>query len=324
IARSERIVDACDYRSLTLVAVEDPMAKSRLVTCAYLGATSVLSGGLDSPALSPQALCESLDVSCLELTVLQVSGLVAGPADPRRFPERTTVYTAGARVPAGVRQAFRSRFGIPLWVHYGAREFGRISSTFPDGDGDPRIDGAATESVGVPVSWIDLQIVDADGSAVAAGQPGELRVRAECMPTGYHGDPAATSRHLRDGWFYPGDVVSLTPGGRLCLHGRSDDMMNLNGIKIFPAEIERVLEQHPAVKAAAAFSKPSIAHGDIPVAAVELHCSSTVGVDELLAHARERLGVRAPRKIIVLDALPRNSAGKLVKRDLARLVAPAT
>jgi len=99
-------------------------------------------------------------------------------------------------------------------------------------------------------------------------------------------------------------------------------MMNLDGIKIFPAEIERVLEEHPGVRAAAAFARSSAAHGDIPMAAVELHASATVGVEELMTCARERLGVRAPRKIIVLDALPRNAAGKVLKRELIGRVEP--
>ena len=98
--------------------------------------------------------------------------------------------------------------------------------------------------------------------------------------------------------------------------------MNLNSIKIFPAEIERVLEEHPAVRAAAAFAKSSAAHGDIPVAAVELHDSASVSVDELMARARERLSVRAPRKIFVVEALPRSVSGKVLKRELVALLAP--
>jgi acyl-coenzyme A synthetase/AMP-(fatty) acid ligase len=97
-------------------------------------------------------------------------------------------------------------------------------------------------------------------------------------------------------------------------------MMNLNGIKIFPSEIERVLEEHPAVKAAAAFARSSAIHGDIPIAAVELHHSATIDVEELLARVRERLGVRAPRRIFVLEALPRNAAGKVVKSQLAAMI----
>jgi acyl-coenzyme A synthetase/AMP-(fatty) acid ligase len=145
-------------------------------------------------------------------------------------------------------------------------------------------------------------------------------VRSECMTHEYYRDPVATARHFRDGWFYPRDIGCLSDGV-LRLYGRADDMMNLNGIKIFPAEIERVLEEHPAVKAAAAFSKSSAAHGDIPVAAVELHASASVAVEELMARARARLGMRAPRRIIVPDALPRNASGKVVKRELAHLLA---
>ena len=81
-----------------------------------------------------------------------------------------------------------------------------------------------------------------------------------------------------------------------------------------------MLEAHPGVKAAAAFAKPSRAHGDIPLAAVELHESATVAGEELMASARERLGVRAPRRIIVVDALPRNAAGKILKTELIDLL----
>jgi acyl-CoA synthetase (AMP-forming)/AMP-acid ligase II len=96
-------------------------------------------------------------------------------------------------------------------------------------------------------------------------------------------------------------------------------MMILNSIKIFPAEIERVLEEQPGVKAAAAFAKPPRAHGDIPVAAVEAHPSAVIAGDELMARVRERLGLRAPRKIIVVDALPRNAAGKILKSELVQI-----
>jgi acyl-CoA synthetase (AMP-forming)/AMP-acid ligase II len=217
-------------------------------------------------------------------------------------------------VSASLRREFRARFGKPVFVHYGAREFGRISTTYL-GDSDD-----ALESVGAPVPWVELEIVDAEGNALPADAIGELRVRSECMSHEYHGDAVATARHFRNGWFYPGDLASLTLDGTVRVHGRADDMMILNSIKIFPAEIERVLEEHPGVKAAAAFARPSRAHGDIPLAAVELHPSAGIANEELLARARERLGVRAPRRIIVVDALPRNAAGKILKHELIDLI----
>ena len=317
--RADRIAETegvgSEHRWLTLFPIENFLSKSKLLRSAYLGLTSVLQIGRAPPPLSLQELCASLRVTCLELSAMQVSSLVSDHTDPGPLPAQTTVYTAGSRVPPALRHQFKTRFGVPLFVHYGAREFGRIASTFFGGDDDD------LDTVGFPVPWIDLEIVDGDGKPLPPGEVGEVRVRSECLLREYYRDPVATSRHLKDGWFYPRDLGSLTSGGALCLHGRADDMMNLNGIKIFPGEIERVLEEHPAVKAAAAFAKSSAAHGDIPLAAVELHASAAVGVEELMARARERLGVRAPRRIIVLDALPRNAAGKIVKRELAVLFA---
>lgn len=94
-------------------------------------------------------------------------------------------------------------------------------------------------------------------------------------------------------------------------------MMILNGISIFPAEIERVLESHPAVASAAALPLASAVHGQIPVATVELHPGMSCDAGELLVWARAALGVRAPRRVVVVAALPRNAQGKVVGRELA-------
>ena len=96
--------------------------------------------------------------------------------------------------------------------------------------------------------------------------------------------------------------------------------MNLSGIKIYPAEIERVLEGDPAVKTAAAFALRSAVHGEIPVVAVEWQGDARPDVAALLSRARALLGVRAPRKIVLVDALPRTPAGKVARRELARIV----
>lgn len=304
------------YRCLALASVEDPPGKSKRLSTVWLGATSVFLNASTSPPLPIQALCTKLRVTCLELSVLQLLSIVNDPADNPPFPACAGVYVSGSRVPSQLRQAFDRRFAAPLFVHYGAREIGRISTTYPAGRDH------SLESVGVPVPWMDLEIVDGDGKALPPREVGEVRVRTALMAHSYHQDAVATARHFRDGWFYPGDLASLSPDGKLCIHGRIDDRMNLNSIKIFPAEIERVLEEHPGVRAAAAFARPSPVHGDIPLAAVELHDSATVAADELMAHARERLGVRAPRRIIVIDALPRTAAGKIAKDALIGLVGP--
>jgi acyl-coenzyme A synthetase/AMP-(fatty) acid ligase len=110
---------------------------------------------------------------------------------------------------------------------------------------------------------------------------------------------------------------SLDADGRLTVHGRADDMINLNGVNIFPAEIEQVLEAHPAVEAAAALPLASGVHGQIPVAAVELRPGGVASERELVAYAREHLALRAPRRIVILDRLPRNDQGKILRRQIA-------
>ena len=324
--RAERTSDAQaltdEDRTLMLVSVEEYPAKTRRLFSLYHGLTSVLQSPAGVEPWPVQRLCASLDVTWLELNVLQASSLIVDSAVHGPLPATTRTFVSGSRVPAQLRREFAAAIGAPLFVNYGAREVGRIATTYKPG-GAPQ-DDPALATVGTPVPWIDFEIVDAAGRSVSRGEVGEVRVRSEGMIDGYHRDPEATARHFRGGWFYPGDSASLAASGELTIHGRTDDMMNLNSLKIFPAEIERVLEEHPAVRAAAAFSVSSAVHGDIPVAAVELHDSADVEVDALLADARRQLGVRAPRRIIVLAALPRNTTGKILKRELIALVVPGS
>ena len=183
------------FRSATLLAAEDPMGRARLHYCVAMGCTSVLSREeLEWPV---RDLCHRLGVTFVELGVLQLGELVADRSDLRPLPPGTVVATGGALPPAKLRQEFRARFGVPLFMHYGAREFGRIAaSEAGSDDGD-------FETLGKPVPWIDFEIVDEEGKAVPAGEIGEVRVRAECMTREFYRDPQATARHFKDGWFHP-------------------------------------------------------------------------------------------------------------------------
>lgn len=314
--RAERGNLAPGERPFLLGSVEDYPGRSSRLRAAHQGLTSVLQSTEGSSRLDVRDLCSRLRVTRLDLTVLQATGLAAGGPSALAFPAGLKAFASGSRVPKTLRDAFRAA-GTPLYVEYGAREAGGFTSTWP-ADRDPSI-----ENVGSVVAGTELELVGADGAPARHGEIGEIRVRSAVMVGGYLRDAEATSRHFRDGWFHPGDLGSLTCHGSLVLHGRADDMMNLSGIKIFPAEIERVLESDASVKAAAAFAVPSAVYGDLPYAAVELHDAAARDVSALMARARARLGTRAPRKIIVVDALPRNSTGKVLRRELAALATGA-
>jgi acyl-coenzyme A synthetase/AMP-(fatty) acid ligase len=131
---------------------------------------------------------------------------------------------------------------------------------------------------------------------------GELWVRRQGVP----GDGTA----LNPGWIATGDLLSWPEGGPLVFHARKDDMMILNGINIFPGPIEDTLSAHPAVKEVVAYPIASAIHGQIPVAAVVLKPGATVSSAELVRHTRDKLGLRAPRQVQIVDHIPRTTQGK--------------
>jgi acyl-CoA synthetase (AMP-forming)/AMP-acid ligase II len=174
------------------------------------------------------------------------------------------------------------------------------------------------DTIGSVLPRVTLQIVDGADKELPCGEVGMIRVRAAGNADRYHDDAEATATAFRGGWFYPGDLGMLTDEGQLIYKGRADDMMLFDGINIYPAEIEGVLTAHEAVVEAAAFAFQSEVHQDVPAVAVTLR--APVAEAELLAFCRARLGQRAPQRIIVVADFPRNSAGKILKRDLPGLL----
>ncbi|MFO1199991.1 MAG: class I adenylate-forming enzyme family protein [Burkholderiaceae bacterium] len=208
-----------------------------------------------------------------------------------------------------LREAFGAQVCPNLYVNYGTNEAPALSIA------SPALLARIPDAVGVPSGSVELQIVDGEGRALAPGETGEIRVRGTGVVRAYFSNPDATAKSFRDGWFHPGDLGFLTVDGALVLQGRVDDMMIFDGVNIFPAEIERVLGAHPAVREAAAYPIAHPRFGDVPAAAVTLSAPATEA--ELIRWCEARLGVKHPRKIRVVQDFPRNSIGKIVKRALS-------
>ena len=223
---------------------------------------------------------------------------------PARCPKASASSSAdrACRCDCATRYAALGR--ARLHIEYGTREVGMACTTFPvDHD-------ASVESVGPPVAVLRSASSIRTGRPLPAGEIGEVRLRTTNMVHAYPLDPVATARHFRDGWFHCGDLGSFTSRGSLCLHGRLDDMMNLNGIKIYPAEIERVLEATRGPHRGGVRAALDRARSD-PRRAVEWQGAVRPDVADLMARARASLGVRSPRKIVLVDALPRTASGKV-------------
>ncbi|MCC7114276.1 MAG: long-chain fatty acid--CoA ligase [Burkholderiales bacterium] len=301
-------VDPRGGRLLQMASAEHNNAKRMRLYALHAGGTCVLRSGA---SLTAHGLCAALRPTWLELATVHAVALVAACRVEGRLPESTNVRVGGSRVPESLRRAIVEHATPRLHVSYGATEVGAVGVAAPSMHDTP-------DCVGRPMPGVEVEVRDEHGRPAAPGEPGDVRIRAPGMARTYVGDPEATARHFRDGWFVPGDVGSWTADGRLCIHGRRDDMMIMNGMNIHPFEVKRALEAHPQVAAAAAFPLASDVHGEIPVAAVELGPGATATAAALVAWARERLGARAPRRVFVVDAFPRNAAGKVLRNALAQ------
>jgi len=302
--QSEQHPEYANEIVLRLASIEHNNSKRHRLYAVWLGGTNVFhpEGNFDVVGF---ALRRS--VTCIDITRMHASDLAA--SENAYKLSAVKIRTAGSGVPLDVRQRILDKITKNLYVRYGATECGSIASAMP-GEHD------AEETSGRPFDEINLQIVDPDDSVLPTGHTGEIRVQTPGMATGYYDSPDDDAKRFRKGWFYPGDLGCLRSDGQLIVKGRKDDMIILNGINIFPAEIEKVLESHPMIKSAAALALQSKVHGQIPVAAVELLPGKTVSVSELNAFARQHLSLRAPRRILVMSRLPRNSQGKIMKREI--------
>ena len=158
--------------------------------------------------------------------------------------------------------------------------------------------------------------------AVPTGTVGEICCRGPAVFAGHHGDPAATAKALRGGWFYTGDLGRLDARGLLFITGRESDMYISGGSNVYPREVEDLLLDHPGVAEVAVLGVPDAHWGEIGVAVV-VRREGTAAVDQaaLLAHLEGRCArFRWPRQVFFWDALPKSGYGKIVKKDIQRLL----
>jgi long-chain acyl-CoA synthetase len=175
-------------------------------------------------------------------------------------------------------------------------------------------------SVGRPFSFIDVEIVDDDDRPLKPGATGQLRCRGPGLTSPITITPAPTPTEFRNGWYYPGEVGSVDELGYIFLQGRTSEVIFRGGAKIFPSEVESILQTHECVAEAAVVGRALPNNEQEAVAFVVLKRPSTSG--ELLAHCRTRLtAFKVPREIHIVAELPKNLSGKIDKRALTEVMA---
>ena len=185
----------------------------------------------------------------------------------------------------------------------------------------PMLPVAIGDFLGFPLPPYRLRVVGEDGNDVSTGQTGELWVKGPGTLESYHGNPDATKEVLtEDGWLRTGDLARRGPLGLVFFAGRQKDMIKHGGYSVFAVEVERTLERHPDVGEAAVFGLPDERKGEVPAAAVVLRSGASVTEQELVDWARETMSdYKAPRKIKIVDELPRTGTDKVQKSELKNL-----
>jgi len=233
-----------------------------------------------------------------------------------------------APMPPSLIRRLRGEFpGVSFFNTYGATESAGIISTLSVTD--PELAGAAAErlnSVGRPAPYLDLRVVDEEGRDVAPGVVGELVIRGPNVMRGYWNLPEETARVLRDDWYHTGDAGYLDGENYVFLVDRLKDMIISGGENVYSAEVERVIDLHPAVRQCAVVGRPDETWGEIVHAVISLEPGLSVTADELAAHCRVHIaGYKCPRGLTIWDELPLSGAGKLQKNEIrARLEAGKT
>jgi acyl-CoA synthetase (AMP-forming)/AMP-acid ligase II/uncharacterized membrane protein len=277
-----------------------------------LGTTYVLRRRFDPEACLADVArhrCESLAV-----VPVMMQRILELPEDVRRRYDTSSlrvVATSGSALPGDLATKWMDEFGDNLYNLYGSTEVAWATIATP---ADMR---AAPGTAGRPPRGTVIRIYDEDGREVRPGRTGRIFVGNELLFEGY---TEGGSKHLIDDLMATGDVGRMDDEGRLFVEGRDDEMIVSGGENVFPAEVEDLLARHEAVEEAAAIGVEDEEFRQRLRAFVVVRKGSKVTEDDLKDHVKENLArYKVPREVVFVDELPRNAAGKVVKRELAGL-----
>jgi O-succinylbenzoic acid--CoA ligase len=308
-ASADRLGDAVGRRWLACMPLFHVGGLSILVRSVLFGGAVRLQSRFDAAAVS-DAL-DGGDVAGISMVPTMLSRLLAHRGTRAAPPALEVLLLGGAAAAPGlVARALAA--GYPVCPTYGLTEAtSQVATAAP-----PRR-GAGEPSPMLPVLGTEVRIV-AEGRELPPGSAGEIVVRGASVMRGYLHDGEATARALRDGWLHTGDIGFVDAAGGLHVLDRRDDLVVSGGENVYPAEVEAVLLEHPAVEDAGVSGVEDADLGARVVAWIVTRAGCSASVESLQRHCRARLaGFKQPREYRFVAALPRNAAGKLQRRRLA-------
>jgi acyl-CoA synthetase (AMP-forming)/AMP-acid ligase II len=277
-----------------------------------VGATTIIHRAFDAERVVDEI--ERSRVTCVWTAPAMVRAILDVPGvEERDLSSVRLIIAGGEKMPVPYIERLRRTFPSAWFADaYGLTE--TVS-------GDTFLDSASTlsklGSVGRPCQYLELDIWDEHGASVPPGERGEVVLRGPKVFKGYWRDPDATRAAFAGGWFHTGDIGLKDDDGYLYIVDRLKDMIVSGGENIASSEIERVLYEHESVVEAAVVGRPDDRWGEVPVAYVVLSSAATTAPEDLIEHCRRQLArFKVPKDVVLIDALPRNPSGKVLKREL--------
>jgi fatty-acyl-CoA synthase len=307
---------------------DDDEAVLVAMPCAHIGGTGLgimaLAAGLPGIVLAefnPDGVFDAVEHYGVTRFFMVPAALQMLLMHPRcasvDFSRLKYILYGAAPIPLELLRQCIQMFGAQFIQAYGMTETTGTISMLPPEDHDPA-GNKRMRSAGKALPGVEIRIVDADGNPVPTGEVGEVVTRSSNNMLGYWNLPDATARTLTDdGWIRTGDAGYLDEDGYLYIHDRMKDMIITGGENVYPAEVESAIFGHPAVQEVAVIGIPDAKWGETVKAVVVAKPGASIDEADIIAWARERIApFKCPRSVDVVDALPRNASGKILRKDL--------
>jgi acyl-CoA synthetase (AMP-forming)/AMP-acid ligase II len=276
----------------------------------FLGATYILHEKFDPEAVI--ADIEKEKVTHVVMVPAQIVAILNSPAyDPDKLAYLEMIHNVGAPLLLEYKHRLNKTLPGRFYELYGLTE--GFMTVLDKHDAIRKVG-----SVGVPAPFMEMRILDPDGRECEPGEIGEICGKSPMMMPGYYKRPDLTEKAIVDGWLHTGDAGYVDEDGFLFLVDRIKDMIISGGVNVYPKDIEEVVIRHPDVAEVAVIGVPDDKWGEVPIAAVVLHPDASVTPTELVDWTNGRVDAKFQRirDAVIMEAFPRNVAGKMLKREM--------
>jgi long-chain acyl-CoA synthetase len=278
--------------------------------CYLTGSSIVVFSSFDAKEVLKAI--EKYKVKTFSAVPAMIHALVSYPqADQFNTSSLESVGSGSAPLPVALLHAFEQKFGAKVYEGYGLSEAAPVVTAHRKGI------EIKPGSVGIPIPGVELKNVNEMGEEVPVGEVGELIVRGDNVSPGYYQNAEETRRVLKNSWLFTGDMAWVDDEGYVYIVDRKKDLIIRGGFNVYPRDVEEILNAHEQVMEAAVVGVPDERMGEEMVACVVKRPGSKVTENELIHYCQEHLAKnKTPRRIVFLEALPRNGVGKILKTHL--------